>query len=139
MQKKSSEGLSVKKDGNFSEWYTQVVEKAEITDIRYSVKGFVVIRPWGAMIIENMYSLYEKALQNKSHKPTFFPTLIPEKNYSDLEIGNGGDASLQYFYTIHKYDCQEKIENIRNHLLLYCCQDTLSMYDILEHIRGLVK
>jgi hypothetical protein len=66
------------------------------------------------------------------------PTLIPEKNYSDLEIGNGGDASLQYFYTIHKYDCQEKIDDIRNHLLLYCCQDTLSMYDILEHIKKLV-
>tara|TARA_Y100000296_G_scaffold86080_1_gene124570 strand:- start:2938 stop:4392 length:1455 start_codon:yes stop_codon:yes gene_type:complete len=79
-EKKSKEGLTVKKE-NFSEWYSQVLEKAEVTDIRNNVKGFIVIRPWGAMIIENMYDLYEEALQKRSHKPTFFPTLIPEKNF----------------------------------------------------------
>jgi prolyl-tRNA synthetase len=77
---KSQEGLNVKKE-NFSEWYSQVLDKAEVTDLRSGVKGFVVIRPWGAMAIENMYSLYEKALQKKSHKPTFFPVVIPEKNF----------------------------------------------------------
>jgi len=80
MPKKSQEGLTVKKE-NFSEWYTQILNKAEITDIRYDVKGFIVIRPWGTMIIENMYSLYEKELQKKGHKPTFFPLVIPEKNF----------------------------------------------------------
>lgn len=78
---KSDEGLTVKKEENFSEWYSQVVEKAEITDLRYNVKGFVVIRPWGAMAIENMYKYYEQALQEKGHKPCFFPTLISEKNF----------------------------------------------------------
>ncbi|MCL5730077.1 MAG: proline--tRNA ligase [Candidatus Pacearchaeota archaeon] len=77
---KSHEGLSVKKE-DFSEWYTEVLEKAEITDIRYRVKGFMVIRPWGAMSMENMYDLYEKALQKKGHKPTFFPIVIPEGNF----------------------------------------------------------
>ena len=69
------------KKENFSEWYNEILDKAEITDLRYNVKGFVVIRPWGAMLIENMYELYEKALQKKGHKPCFFPTLIPEKNF----------------------------------------------------------
>jgi len=80
MAKKSQEGLTVKKE-NFSEWYTQVLEKAEVTDIRNKVKGFIVIRPWGTMAIENMYQLYEKEMQKKGHKPTFFPTVIPEKNF----------------------------------------------------------
>ncbi len=79
MAKKSQEGLTVKKE-NFGEWYTQVLEKAEIVDIRNKVKGFMVVRPWGAMIIENMYKLYEKEIQSKGHKPTFMPTVIPEKN-----------------------------------------------------------
>jgi len=74
-------GISAKKDKNFSEWYSQVLDKAEITDIRNNLKGFVVIRPLGAMLIENMYDLYEKALQNKGHKPCFFPVVIPEKNF----------------------------------------------------------
>lgn len=69
------------KEKNFSEWYNNVLDKAEITDLRYGVKGFVVIRPWGAMILENMYDLYEKALQKKNHKPCFFPIVIPEKNF----------------------------------------------------------
>ena len=78
---KSQEGLSVKKDENFSQWYSEILDKAEVTDLRYNVKGFVVIRPWGAMTIENMYKLYEKALQKKGHKPTFFPVVIPETNF----------------------------------------------------------
>ncbi len=75
----TQKGLNVKKE-NFSEWYTQILEKAEVVDIRNNVKGFVVIRPWGAMIIENMFDLYEKELQEKGHKPTFMPTVIPEEN-----------------------------------------------------------
>lgn len=80
MSKRNQEGLSVKKE-NFSKWYSEVLEKAEITDIRNSLKGFIVVRPWGAMILENMYNLYEEALQKKGHKPTFFPSVIPEKNF----------------------------------------------------------
>ncbi len=80
MIKDNAKGLKVKKS-NFSEWYSQVLDKAEITDLRYGVKGFIVIRPWGARILENMYSLFEKELQEKGHSPTFFPTLIPEGNF----------------------------------------------------------
>jgi len=80
-QKISQQGLTIKKDKNFSRWYSEVLDKAEITDLRYNVKGFVVIRPWGTMIMENMFKLYEKALQEKGHKPTFFPIVIPEKNF----------------------------------------------------------
>ncbi len=77
---KKGGGLSVKKE-NFSEWYSQIIEKAEVTDLRYAVKGFVVVRPWGAIAIENIYDLYEKELQKLGHKPCFFPTVIPEKNF----------------------------------------------------------
>ena len=80
MTKKSKEGLTVKKSENFSEWFSQIIEKAEIIDIRGTAKGFVVIRPWGAEIIENMYKLYEEELHKKGHKPTFMPSIIPEEN-----------------------------------------------------------
>jgi prolyl-tRNA synthetase len=78
-KQKTTEGLTVKKE-NFSEWYSQVLERAEITDINTGVKGSIVIRPWGALILENMYKIYEEALQKKSHLPTFMPTFIPEEN-----------------------------------------------------------
>ena len=43
---KDALGLTVKKSGDFSEWYTQVVLKAELADYA-SGKGFIVLRPYG--------------------------------------------------------------------------------------------
>ncbi|MEX2017620.1 MAG: proline--tRNA ligase [Candidatus Pacearchaeota archaeon] len=77
---KSSEGLTAKKNENFSEWYSQIIEKAEIVDLRLGVKGFITIRPWGAMIMENMFQAYEKELQSKGHLPVIMPSVIPESN-----------------------------------------------------------
>jgi prolyl-tRNA synthetase len=78
--KKSIEGITVKKEENFSEWFTQIVEKAELVDIRNGVKGFTIIRPWAAMTMENMFMPLEKELQKKGHKPTFMPSVIPKEN-----------------------------------------------------------
>lgn len=78
--KSNKEGLRVKKSENFSEWYTQIIEKAEIVDIRTGMKGFIVVRPWGTLLMEKMYDFYETELQNKNHKPTIMPSVIPESN-----------------------------------------------------------
>jgi prolyl-tRNA synthetase len=79
MSKKSKEGLSVKKE-DFSEWFSQILEKAELIDLRLDMKGFMVFRPWAAITIENMFKLFEEELQKKGHKPTFMPLVIPEEN-----------------------------------------------------------
>ena len=31
---------------DFSEWFSEIIAKAELADIRYNVKGFIVFRPW---------------------------------------------------------------------------------------------
>ncbi len=74
-------GISVKKSENFSEWYSEVVQKCELADLRYNVKGFLVFQPWSVLSMEKMYAFLELALQKKGHKPYFFPTLIPERNF----------------------------------------------------------
>ncbi len=79
-QDKSQEGITVKKQENFSEWFTQVLEKAELVDLRLDVKGFTIIRPWAALTIENMFEHLEKELQKKGHRPTFMPSVIPKEN-----------------------------------------------------------
>ncbi len=73
-------GISVKKDENFSEWYTEVVQKCELADIRSPVKGCLVFQPWSVLSMEKMYKYLEEVLQRKGHKPYYFPTLIPEAN-----------------------------------------------------------
>ena len=78
-KKQSKEGLDVKKE-NFSEWYSQIIERAEIVDTRLEIKGFIVVRPWGTLIIEKMYDFYEEELQKKNHKPVIMPSVISEAN-----------------------------------------------------------
>jgi prolyl-tRNA synthetase len=73
--------FNISKSENFSEWYSEILNRAEITDLRYGVKGFVVIRPWGAKTIEKMYKIYESALRRTGHDPAIFPVVIPEENF----------------------------------------------------------
>ncbi|MCH7850392.1 MAG: proline--tRNA ligase [Nanoarchaeota archaeon] len=80
MGKKKST-FNIKKNENFGEWYSEILSKAEVTDLRYGVKGFVVIQPWGARAIDKMYRIYESALRSTGHDPVIFPAVIPEKNF----------------------------------------------------------
>lgn len=73
--------FGVNKGRDFSEWFTKIIQKAELADIRYNVKGFLVFQPWSVLSMEKMYKYLEEVLQGKNHKPYWFPTLIPEKNF----------------------------------------------------------
>lgn len=89
------QGLTVKKSENFSEWYTQVINKAELADTRYNVKGFLVHRPWSVKIMKNMYSLLEKELESKGHEPVWFPAVIPESFFEkESEHAKGFKAEV---------------------------------------------
>lgn len=65
----------------FSDWFSEVIAKTELADIRYNVKGFIVFREWSVLAMEAMYDLYEREMQRKGHKPVWFPALIPEGNF----------------------------------------------------------
>lgn len=72
------EGITVRKSEDFSEWYTQVIQKAELADIRYNVKGFLVHMPWSVKIMKLMNDFLEKELEKYGHEPVLFPSVIPE-------------------------------------------------------------
>ncbi|MDP2667532.1 MAG: proline--tRNA ligase, partial [Nitrosopumilaceae archaeon] len=52
-------GITVSKKENFSEWYTQVVLKAELADYA-PVKGLIVLRPDGYSIWESIKDSLDK-------------------------------------------------------------------------------
>ena len=79
---KDSKGITFSKKENFSQWFSEVVQKAELGDLRYNVKGFLVFQPWSVLAMEKMYAQFERVLQRKGHLPYFFPTLIPEENFA---------------------------------------------------------
>ena len=75
--KETKEGITVKKDEDFSEWYPQIIQKGELAD--YSkVKGCMVIRPNAYYIWEQIQDNFNKTLRKLKVRNAYFPLLIPE-------------------------------------------------------------
>ena len=70
-------GITVTKNEDFSEWYTQVIIKAELADYA-PVKGLIVLRPDGYSIWESIKESLDKKLKETGHRNGFLPVLIPE-------------------------------------------------------------
>lgn len=60
------------------------------------------------------------------------PALVPELSYEDLEIGDGGTASLAFIEMM--YNPEADIPLIRENLLKYCGLDTLGMVKIVDNL-----
>ena len=70
-------GITVRKQDDFSEWYTQVVLKAELADYAGG-KGFIVLRPNGYDLWEQIKQYFDAKIKKTGHRNAYFPTLIPE-------------------------------------------------------------
>ncbi len=70
-------GITVSKNEDFSEWYTQIIIKAELADYA-PVKGLIVLRPDGYSIWESIKESLDKKLKETCHRNGFLPILIPE-------------------------------------------------------------
>jgi prolyl-tRNA synthetase len=71
------EGITVKKSDDFSEWYTQVVQKAELADYA-PVQGCMVIRPNGYALWENIMKTLDQDFKKHGVRNAYFPQFIPE-------------------------------------------------------------
>lgn len=64
---------------NFSEWYNTIIKEAELCDLRYGIKGFVVFQPWSVLTMNRMFRMMEDEVESRGHVPALFPALIPER------------------------------------------------------------
>ena len=71
-------GITVKKAEDLSEWYTQVVTKAQLADYS-SAKGFMVLMPYGFSIWESIKEHFDRKIKEIGHRNAYFPLLIPER------------------------------------------------------------
>lgn len=91
---------------NFSEWYNQLVLKAEMADYA-PVRGCMVVRPYGWTLWENMQAELDRRLKETGHMNAAFPILIPlsffEKEKEHVEgfapelavVTHGGGEKLE--------------------------------------------
>ncbi|HOI40323.1 MAG TPA: proline--tRNA ligase, partial [Methanobacterium sp.] len=60
----------------FSEWFHNILEEAEIIDTRYPIKGMHVWQPQGFKIRKYALKLLRELLDD-DHEEVLFPLLIP--------------------------------------------------------------
>ena len=64
-------------DEDFAQWYTDIVKKAELSSYT-SVKGCMVIRPYGYAIWEQMQHILDETFKETGHENVCMPMFIPE-------------------------------------------------------------
>ncbi len=64
-------------DEDFAKWYTDVVLKADLIDYS-SVKGCMIIRPYGYAIWENIQHIVDGMFKATGHENVYMPMFIPE-------------------------------------------------------------
>ncbi|SUY48411.1 proline-tRNA ligase [Clostridium putrefaciens] len=62
---------------DFAKWYTDIVKKAELTDYS-TVKGCMIIRPYGYAIWENIQKELDAKFKATGHENVYMPLFIPE-------------------------------------------------------------
>ena len=62
---------------DFAKWYTDVVKKAELIDYS-SVRGCMILRPYGYAIWEHIQHWLDSAFKATGHENVYMPMLIPE-------------------------------------------------------------
>ena len=65
------------RDVDFAKWYTDVVKKAGLVDYS-SVKGSMIICPYGYAIWENMQKILDAKFKETGHENVQMPMFIPE-------------------------------------------------------------
>lgn len=91
-----SKGLTVKKNENFSDWFSEVVQKAELAD-HSPVRGFMIIRPRAYALWENIQNYFNAVLKQKNVLNAYFPLLIPDYFFKkEAEHAEGFAPELAY-------------------------------------------
>ena len=64
-------------DVDFAQWYTDICKKADLIDYS-SVKGCMIIRPYGYAIWENIQKTLDTRFKELGHENVYMPMFIPE-------------------------------------------------------------
>jgi len=65
------------KSQDFSEWYNEVVKRADLAD-HSDIRGCMVIKPYGFGLWENMRDALDRRIKETGHKNAYFPLFVPE-------------------------------------------------------------
>ncbi|MBP6021222.1 MAG: proline--tRNA ligase [Candidatus Methanomethylophilaceae archaeon] len=89
----------MRKEENFGEWYNEIVEKTNLSDKRYPIKGMNVWTPYGWKIMRNIDTFIRQELDATGHDEVCFPLMIPETEFKKEKDHIKGFDSEVYWVT----------------------------------------
>lgn len=66
---------SLAQDGDFAEWYTQVITRSEMIDY-YEVSGCYILRPWAYSIWEHIQGFFDGKIKELGVQNSYFPLFV---------------------------------------------------------------
>ena len=69
------------KEENYSQWYNDLVSKADMAE-NSAVRGCMVIKPYGYAIWEKMQAALDQMFKDTGHENAYFPLFIPKSFFS---------------------------------------------------------
>src|ERR1700712_2510925 len=63
---------------DYSQWYLDIVQQADLADYAEVVRGCIVFKPTGYAIWEAMQSGLDSRIKETGHENAYFPLLIPK-------------------------------------------------------------
>lgn len=75
-----SKGITSRNE-DYSQWYNELVTKADLAE-HSSVRGCMVIKPYGYSIWEKMQAILDKKFKETGHTNAYFPLFIPKSFFS---------------------------------------------------------
>ncbi len=87
-------------------------------------------------IMRNNY--YDRRFHGRTSIKKVLPIMIPEMNYDELKIGEGGIALSAFAYMAMGFYGDEKIKETKKNLLEYCKQDTLALVEMHKFLAEIV-
>ena len=90
MPKKFDKGIT-SKDSDYSKWYNDIVNKADLAEIS-DVRGCMVIKPYGFAIWEKMKAKLDEMFKKTGHQNAYFPLFVPKRLFEAEEKNAEGFA-----------------------------------------------
>jgi hypothetical protein len=113
-------------NGRLNELKVQYPEKAEQVE---SLQNRIV----DLMSPFQSKAYYLSAMKGSYSIKDVLPALVPDLNYTELEIGSGSDASSAYYQLQFEKD-EQLVLKTRTALLKYCKMDTYAMVKLLDKL-----
>jgi len=76
---------------DYSAWYNELVEKSDLAE-HSSVRGCMVIKPYGYAIWEKMQAALDKMFKETGHENAYFPLFVPKSLFEAEEKNAEGFA-----------------------------------------------